>query len=137
MRGFRLILKKQFIPGEDRYDFFVRGFCPPNSVLLDRSLIAPADLRADENFSKLEDYRVFAAIAAKYNTDWASIGTAIADYFHRTDATNTVLSHGTDVARRREWDKSLEATRQYISGLTTKVPVGTCAYARCGASPTR
>lgn len=123
MNGFDFAFAKNFLPGQDRYDFFVSGFCPPNCMLIDRSRIAPSDLRADETLSKQEDYRVFVMIAAKYETDWKSIGTAVAEYYNRTDGSNTVLSHRRDVAGHREWDEVLEAGRKYLGTLTTEVPV--------------
>jgi GT2 family glycosyltransferase len=123
MNGFDYAFAKRFLEGEDRYDFFVAGFCPPNCVLFDRARIAPSDLRADETLSKQEDYRVFVAIAAKYETDWKSIGTAVGEYYNRTDGSNTVLSHRRDVAGLREWDEVLEAGRKYLGTLTTEVPV--------------
>jgi GT2 family glycosyltransferase len=130
MAGFDYAFAKRFLPGRDRYDFFVGSFCPPNCILLDRSRISPADLHADESLSKNEDYRVFAKVVAKYDTDWASIGTAVAEYVHRTDGSNTVLSHRGDAAGRRDWDQSIEATRQYLATLTATVPVGDIAQMR-------
>jgi GT2 family glycosyltransferase len=123
MNGFDFAFAKHFLAGEDRYDFFIRGFCPTNSILLDRSRIAPADLRADETLSKQEDYRVLAVIAAKYETDWKSIGTVVGEYNHRTDGSNTVLSHRWDAAGRREWNEAVETSRKYLATFTTKVPV--------------
>lgn len=123
MRGFDYAFLKKFIPGEDRYDFFVGSFCPPNGILFDRSIIDSADLRADESLSKSEDYRAFAVIAAKYETDWACVGTAVADYFQRTDGSNTVFHHRDDVANRREWEESWKGVQQFFSTLSTKVPV--------------
>jgi len=130
MNGFDFAFAKRFLEGEDRYDLFVSGFCPPNSVLIDRALIAPSDLRADEALSKHEDYRVFVAIAAKYKTDWKSIGTAVAEYYNRTDGSNTVLSHRKDVAGHREWREVLETGRNYLGTLTTEVPVSDIARMR-------
>jgi len=123
MTGFDFAFDKHFLEGENRYDFFVAGFCPPNCVLIDRARIAASDLRADEALSKQEDYRVFVVIAAKYETDWKSIGTAVAEYCNRTDGSNTVLSHRKDLAGKREWDEVLEAGRNYLGTLTTEVPV--------------
>ena len=123
MSGFDFVFAKRLLEGEDRYDFFVSCFCPPTSVLIDRTLIASADLRADETLSKQEDYRVFATIAAKYETDWKSIGTVVAEYFNRTDGSNTVPVHRRDAAGHREWDEVQEAGRKYLGTLTTEVPV--------------
>jgi hypothetical protein len=123
MSGFDFVLDKRFIPGDNRYDFFVAGFCPIHSILVDRTRIEAADLRAEESMSKQEDYRVFATVAARYDTDWASIGTAVGDYMQRTDGTNTIPSHRTDPATKREWDHAIEDVRQHLDGLITKVPV--------------
>ena len=123
MRGFDFAYAKSFLEGRDRYDFFVAGFCPPNCVLLDRSRIESADLRADESLSKNEDYRILASIAAKYETDWASIGTPVAEYWQRTDGSNTVLTHHSDPASRGEWIDVSEGSRLYLSKLTTKIPI--------------
>ena len=123
MDGFDFAFAREFLPGEDRYDFFVNGFCPVNGVLFDRSRLQPDDLRADENVSKFEDYRAFAPIAAKYDTDWACIGTAVGEYIQRTDGSNTILAWRTDKASRREWDASSVDTHQFVATLTAKVPV--------------
>lgn len=123
MPGFDFAFAKRFIPGTNRYDFFVKNFCPPNSVLLDRSQIGPRDLLADAALSKHEDYRVFAVIVARYRTDWASVGTAVAEYIHRTDGSNTVMSHRRDVASSREWCETSTATRQFFETLTASIPV--------------
>jgi hypothetical protein len=123
MRGFDFPYAKSPLEGRDRYDFFVAGFCPPNCVLLDRSRIEPADLRANESLSKNEDYRIFASIAAKYETDWASVGTPVAEYWQRSDGSNSVLTHRADSASRLEWNEVTEGSRLYLSKLTTKVPI--------------
>lgn len=123
MHGFDFAFAKRFIPGNNRYDFFLKNFCPPNSVLLDRSLIESRDLHADTTLSKHEDYRVLAVIVSKYQTDWASIGTAVAEYVHRTDGSNTVMGHRSDVASWRDWGETSAATRLFFDKLTTKIPV--------------
>ena len=123
MSGFDFVFAKRLLEGEDRYDFFVSSFCPPTSVLIDRTRIAPPDLRADEALSKQEDYRVFVTIAAKYETDWKSIGTAVAEYYNRTDGSNTIPTYRRDAAGHREWDEVQEAGRQYFGTLTTEIPV--------------
>jgi hypothetical protein len=123
MHRFDFAFSKESFPGDNRYDFFVDSFCQPNGVLLDRSKIANQDLRANESLAKAEDYLVFATIAAKYDSDWAAIGTAVSDYTQRTDGSNTVLVHRNDAAGRHEWDASLRIVRQRMARLTTRVPV--------------
>jgi hypothetical protein len=130
MRGFDYVFAKRPLVGRDRYDFFARNFCPPNSILFDRSIIAAADLRVDESLSKNEDYRTLGVIVAKYETDWASIGTVVADYVHRSDGSNTVLSHGHNPAAAREWEHSDAETRRFLDALSTRVPVGEIARLR-------
>ena len=123
VRGFDYIFAKRFLPGKDRYDFFFKNFCPPNSVLFDRSQIRPEDFLADVTLSKHEDYRVFAVIVSRYKTDWASVGTAVAEYLHRTDGSNTVMSHRRDGASWQEWGGTAARTLQFFDTLTTEVPV--------------
>ncbi len=123
MPGFDFAYAKRFLYGKDRYDFFWRNFCPVNSVLFDRARIPTAELRADESQCKAEDYRVFAAIVAKYETDWMSIGTVVSEYWHRTDGSNTVLSHRRDAAAVLEWERELESVRQRWTTLKTSVPI--------------
>ncbi len=130
MHGFDFAFAKKFIPGNNRYDFFLKNFCPPNSLLLDRSLIDSEDLRADTTLSKHEDYRVFAVVVSKYQTDWASVGTVVAEYIHRTDGSNTVMSHRSDLASWREWGETAAATRRFFDKLTTMVPVNDIARMR-------
>ncbi|MDQ2948820.1 MAG: hypothetical protein M3Y27_23240, partial [Acidobacteriota bacterium] len=123
MPGFDYCYAKRFMIGQDRYDFFAAGFCPVNSVLIDRGQVRTADLEADETLSKSEDYRAFATMVSKYETDWGGIGTAIAEYRHRSDGSNTVMSHRTDMAGRLEWEESIAGVRRHLEGLTIKVPV--------------
>jgi hypothetical protein len=130
MRGFDYVFAKRFLPGKNRYDFFFKNFCPPNSALFDRSQIRPEDFRADETLSKHEDYRVFAVIVSRYRTDWASVGTAVAEYLHRTDGSNTVMSHRRDVASWKEWGGTAAATQQFFDKLTMEVPVSDVARMR-------
>ncbi|THD64009.1 MAG: hypothetical protein E7813_17405 [Bradyrhizobium sp.] len=123
MHGFDFAFAKRFIPGKDRYDFFLKNFCPPNSLLLDRTQIQTRDLYADTTLSKHEDYRVFAVIVSKYQTDWASIGTAVAEYIHRSDGSNTVMAHRSDAASWRDWGETSVATRLFFNTLTTTISV--------------
>ena len=123
MHGFDFVFAKKLAPGKDRYDFLVRNFCPPNSVLLDRSCIEAPDLHADVKISKTEDRRVLALIVAKYQTDWASVGTVVAEYILRSDGSNTVLPHRTDMAGLREWEATRVDEAQFLAGLSMKVPV--------------
>jgi GT2 family glycosyltransferase len=130
LQGFDFVLSKRFLPGKDRYDFFLENFCPPNSVLLDRTRIDLQDLRADPALTRHEDYRVFAVIVAKYRTDWASVGTAVAEYVQRTDGSNTVLSYRSDAASWRDWGTTSEGTRRFFETLTTEVPVNDLVHMR-------
>lgn len=123
MYEFDFVFAKRLLKGRDRYDFFISNFCPTNSVLIDRSRLSPRDLYVQEGVSKNEDYCAFAAIVAKAETDWAAIGTPVAEYIHGTDGRNTVMSHRDDAASVREWNESDKIAKQYIAGLTTKVPV--------------
>jgi hypothetical protein len=123
MSGFDFVFAKRTIPGRDRYDFFVSGFCPPNSLLIDRLAVAKEDLRADEGLSKYEDYRVLVKLVSKYRTDWASIGTPVGDYIHHTDGSNTIMSHRSDSAGAREWEEARANTHQYLATLATWVPL--------------
>jgi|SRR5579862_3353105 len=129
MHEFDFVFAKRLLQGRDRYDFFVSSFCPPNCRLVDRSRIS-ADLHVQEGLSKNEDYCVFAAIIAKDPTDWTAIGTPVAEYIHRTDGSNTVMSHRHDSASVREWEESNESARRFISGLTAAVPVGDLIHMR-------
>jgi hypothetical protein len=123
MHGFDFAFAKWIIPGTNRYDFFLKNFCPPNSLLLDRAQIETRDLHADATLSKHEDYRVFAVIVAKYKTNWASIGTVVAEYIHRSDGSNTVMGHRSDAASWREWGETSAATKDFFDTLTTTIPV--------------
>jgi hypothetical protein len=123
MRGFDFVFSKRFPPGENRYDFLVRNFCPPNSVLFDRSGIEAQDLYADVKISKTEDRRVLAVIVARYQTDWASVGTVVAEYILRSDGSNTVQPYRDDTAGQREWDVTRAGEAQFLAGLSMQVPV--------------
>lgn len=127
MPGFDVAYARHFIPGADRYDFFWQNFCPVNSVLIDRDQVGTVDLRTNESKCKGEDYNVFATIVSKYETDWMSIGTAVGEYWHRSDGTNTVLSHRRDTASVREWAREREGIRQRWTTLKTSVPVADLA----------
>jgi hypothetical protein len=130
MHGFDFIFGKRRLIGADRYDFFISGFCPGSTVLIDRGVVNTADLRADESLSKAEDYLVFATLAAKYDTDWENIGTVISDYYVRSDGSNTILSHRSDAAARRGWQESLEKVARALAAMTTKVPVKDIVHMR-------
>jgi len=122
MYEFDFVWAKRLLRGQDRYDYLVSSFCPPNSILVDRSRVS-ADLHVQEDLSKNEDYRAFAAVIAKDETDWTCIGTAVAEYIHRTDGSNTVMSHRNDAASVREWEESDQDKQRFIAALTAKVAV--------------
>ena len=73
---------------------------------------------------------MFAVIVSKYQTDWASVGTVVAEYIHRTDGSNTVMSHRSDLASWREWGETSAATRRFFDTLATSVPVNDIARMR-------
>lgn len=123
MYEFDYIFDKKPFEGRDRYDFFVSSFCPANCRLVDRSRLSARDLYVEESLSKHEDYYAFAAIVAKDETDWTAIGTPVAEYIHRTDGSNTVMSHRHDIASLREWSEANKDAQQFLASLTAKVPV--------------
>jgi hypothetical protein len=123
MHEFDFVFAKRLLKGRDRYDFFVGSFCPANCVLVDRSRISQRNLYVEESLQRNEDYCAFATIIATHETDWSSIGTPVAEYIHRTDGSNTVMSHRNDPASVRDWEESNQSAQRVIAGLTAKVPV--------------
>lgn len=73
-------------------NLFRENFCPPNSYVINRERIDPADLYFPADWNRLEDYHFLIRICAKYPSDFQLVGTVIGDSYVKTDGSNTTLT---------------------------------------------
>jgi len=92
-------------PGQTLVDMFRLGFCPMHSMVLDRSRIAPRDLRVDELLPICEDYEWQLRLGARYAFSFARIDDEIGEYRYKSDGSNTVmLTFNADKTRHAMWN---------------------------------
>ena len=121
--------------GSGLLDMFRGSFCPLHSLLLDRSLIDPVDLRTDETLPIFEDYEWQIRMATRYPFSFARLAEVIGDYRLRDDGSNTVplansatlqdralWNHYADEIERRRRNLVIETTVQATIGLSPPQP---------------
>jgi hypothetical protein len=118
--------------GSGLLDMFRESFCPLHSLLLDRSLIDPADLRTDETLPIFEDYEWQLRLATRYLLSFARLAEVIGDYRLRDDGSNTVpLANSVTPQRRAQWNHYAEEIERRRRNLVIEVAV----QATIGLSP--
>jgi hypothetical protein len=105
--------------GSSLVDQFRQSFCPLHSMMLDRTRIAPAALRTDEDLPIYEDYEWLLRLGARYRFSFARLSEIIGDYRFKDDGSNTVLLAGNETAERRRLWKHYEALIQRRKGTLT------------------
>jgi hypothetical protein len=122
------------LPGQGVVDTFRAGFCPFHGMLLDRSRIAPADLRVDDSLELFEDYEWHLRLGALYPFSYHALDHIIGEYRYKDDGSNTVplrlsvdaprmaiwRDYGQEIERRRA---RLEITPAIQAGLGIDPPI--------------
>ncbi len=87
----------------------VDNFCPIHSFAIDRSKIDQAEIRFDENISRLEDYEFLLRICARYPSSFNRLGVVIGIYNWHLDgrASNQFAEdHEKATRNRAEWNRA-------------------------------
>jgi hypothetical protein len=99
--------------GRDRYDLYRENFCPPCSLLLDRSRIEPGDLWFEETLWIFEDYDFLLRITAKYESVFCRDRIMVAEYFRRHN--DTIDDARTRLVSNNRSETELERARRFIA----------------------
>ncbi len=90
--------KKFPYKGSGLRSLFTQNFCPIHSFIVDRQRIPLQFLYFDPLITRAEDYDFLLRICSQFPSDFESLGKTIADYYIKTDGTNTINT---------EWAESL------------------------------
>lgn len=80
--------KRHVFRGEGLAQLLRGNFCPLHSFVLDRTRIAPADLRVDETLSALEDYDLLLRLCARYPSSFRLKDRIVGEYLLKDDGSN-------------------------------------------------
>lgn len=106
------------LPGQTLVDTFRDGFCPFHGMLLDRSRIAKADLRADDSLELFEDYEWHLRLGTRYPFSYHALDNIIGEYRYKDDGSNTVpLRLSIDAPRMAIWRRYAEEIERRRASL--------------------
>lgn len=104
--------------GSGLIDTFRAGFCPFHGMLIDRSWVAPEDLRIDQSLPVFEDYELHLRLGTRYPFSYRALSHVIGEYRYKDDGSNTVpLKTDTDSRKRELWkfyEKEIEQRRRQL-----------------------
>lgn len=120
--------------GRSLLDQFHDNCCPLHGFVMDRSIV-PSDLRFDPSLCRLEDYDFLLRVCAGFRSDFALMETVVADYYLKSDGSNsTLIGASATEANLREWHRARAAVErrrrttpvapevQRDAGLRTPIP---------------
>jgi hypothetical protein len=114
-------------------DTFRTGFCPLHGMMIDRSRIAPQDLKVDESLPVFEDYELHLRLGVRYAFSYRALSHIIGEYRYKDDGSNTVeLMLGCDAPKRELW-KFYGAE---IERRRTQLMISSEIQCRLGLNPT-
>jgi hypothetical protein len=104
--------------GSGILDTFRAPFCPFHGMLIDRSRVAPEDLRIDESLPVFEDYELHLRLGTRYPFSYRALSHVIGEYRYRDDGSNTVpLRTDIDAQKQKLWNfysREMERRRRQL-----------------------
>ena len=120
--------------GHGLLDAFRQGFCQFHGMLVDRTRIAPEDLRLDESLPIYEDYDWHLQLGARHPFSYAAIDQIVGDYRQRDDGSNTIsLRHKNDAHKLAFW----QFWAAEIESRRSRIEIAPAIQVRLGIDPPR
>jgi len=113
--------------GNGLRDLALDNFCPIHSFVVDRAVVDPADVRFDEELTRLEDYEFILRICTKYRSSFSSRSRPVGVYNWHLDgrASNQFAENDEKAAlNRTEWSRARRHIWRLKCQLRDSLPSG-------------
>lgn len=107
--------------GRSLVELICDNFCPIHSFLVDLRKVQKTDLRIDEDFPYLEDYRLLLRLASKYQFSFDNMKRDICEYWFYDNVNTTNLRSDPYGSVAHGWRKAYVATQELKATLTFPV----------------